>query len=281
MIPTGQSSQLTEKTLESLTLGVRESTVFRSALEFELDKEIEFTGSERPACDRAGEEVPQEGGTLERFLGGFAGVYLLEILGTRCVQRGPGFPGGPLEGSAPHLPGNGEADVGIARQKMLRSEIFKECTQGLLRGVFPGESGVAFSHPADGRMQHGEKQEYEDTVYHASGEKGFGVEEVAEKPVGRRVSIQSLQVRKEFVGGLEDRETWSRAEKVMVTLLVDGVGKLRAEFFLDKAKEATTVRPVAHDRSPGIREYSDRAGDRLCRMGVAVVRGTASRGCIS
>jgi len=194
VIPTSQSSQLTEKTLESLTLGIRESTVFRSALEFELDEEIEFTGGERPASDRAGEEVPQERGTLERFLGGFAGVHLLEILGTRCVQRGPGFPGRPLEGSASHLPGNGEAEKGIARRKMRRSEIFKECTQGLLRGVFPGEGGIAFSHPADGRMQRGQKQEYEHTVYHAGGEKGFGAEEVAEKPVGRRVSIQRLQV---------------------------------------------------------------------------------------
>jgi hypothetical protein len=42
-------------------------------------------------------------------------------------------------------------------------------------------------------------------------------------------------------------------------LLIAGVGKLRAEFFLDEAKEATTVRPVAHDRSPGVREYRGRA----------------------
>jgi hypothetical protein len=190
VIPTSQSSQLTEKTLESLTLGIRESTVFRSALEFELDEEIEFTGGERSSLDRAAEEVPQEGGTLKRFLGGFDGVRLPGIVGPGCVQRGPGFPCRPLEGSATHLPGDGEPDIGIAGCKMRGSEVFKECAQGLLHGVFPGESGIAFSHPADGRMQHGKKQEYEDAVYHASGEKGFGVEEVAEKRVGRGVSIQ-------------------------------------------------------------------------------------------
>ena len=158
-ISIGQSSELAEKTLEPLTLGIRKSTVFRSAFEFELDEEIEFTGGERPGLDRAAEEVPQEGGTLKRFLGGFDGVHLPGIVGPGCVQRGPGFPCSPLEGSAPHLPGYGEPEIGMARRKMRGSEVFKEGAQGLLCGVFPGECGIAFSDSADGRVQNWEKQE--------------------------------------------------------------------------------------------------------------------------
>jgi hypothetical protein len=113
-IPTGQSSQLTEKTLESLTLGIRKGAIFRSAFELELDEEIEFAGGKRSSFDRAAEKVSQEGGMLERFPGGFGGVHFPRIVGPGRLQGRPGFPGGPLEHRTAHVAGNGEREIAVA-----------------------------------------------------------------------------------------------------------------------------------------------------------------------
>jgi len=57
------------------------------------------------------------------------------------------------------------------------------------------------------------------------------------------------------------------------------VVKLRAKFFFKQTEGTTAVRPLVHDRSPGVREYGDRTGDGLCRMGHSQrMPGTASCG---
>jgi len=189
-----ESSELAEKTLEPLTLGVRKGTVFGSTFELELNEEIEFAGGKRSAFDRAAEKVPQVGSTLEGFPGGFEGVRFPRVIGPGRLQGRFGFAGRPLKGSAPHLPGNGKREIGLTRRKTRGSEVFEEHAQGLLRSVFAGESRIAFAHPADGRVQHGEKQENEDAVRYAAGEQGPCVEEFAEKRVGGGISVQRLQV---------------------------------------------------------------------------------------
>src|SRR5579859_402416 len=61
----------------------------------------------------------------------------------------------------------------------------------------------------------------------------------------------------------------SREENDAVAFVVLGVAKLRAKFFINQAKGAAAVGPLAHDRSPGVREYGDRTGDGLCRKGIS------------
>jgi len=64
-IPTGQSSELPEKALEPLTLGIGKCAVFGSTFELELDEEIELAGRERSAFDGAAEKMPEVSSTLE------------------------------------------------------------------------------------------------------------------------------------------------------------------------------------------------------------------------
>lgn len=149
-IPAGQSSEFPEKALEPLTLGIRKGTVFRSTFELELNEEIEFAGGKRSPFDRAAEKVPQEGGTLKRFPGGFEEVYFPGIIGPGRLQGRPGFPGGPFECGAPHIPGNGKSEIAVALRKGRRSKAGEEGAKGLLRKVFPSESGIALAHAADG-----------------------------------------------------------------------------------------------------------------------------------
>jgi hypothetical protein len=78
--------------------------------------------------------------------------------------------------------------------------------EGLLRGVFSGESGIALAHAADGRVQHGEKQENEDAVGNAAGKLRPRLKQFKEEWVGRRISIQRLEVQQEIADCREGRE---------------------------------------------------------------------------
>jgi hypothetical protein len=61
----------------------------------------------------------------------------------------------------------------------------------------------------------------------------------------------------------------TRPENDAVAFVVLRVAKLRAKFSLNQAKGAAAVGPLAHDRSPDVREYGDRTGDGLCRKGIS------------
>ncbi len=176
-----QFSELAEEPLEPLTLGIRERSVFGSAFELEADEEIEFAGGKRSAFDSAAEKVPQQGGTLEGVPGGFRGVGFPRILGAGRFERRLGFPGRPLEGRAAHPPGDGPREITVTLRKTRGSEADEERAEGLLRGVFPGESGIALAHAADGRVQHGEKQENEEAVGNGAGKLRPGLKQFEEE----------------------------------------------------------------------------------------------------
>jgi hypothetical protein len=103
-------------------------------------------------------------------------------------------------------------------------------------------------------VQDGEKQENEDAVGNAAGKLRPCLKQFEEEWVGRRISIQRLEVQQEIADGREGREMRTRAENDAMAFVVLGVAKLRAKFFLNQAKGAAAVGPLAHDRSPGVRE---------------------------
>jgi len=93
--------------------------------------------------------MPQEGGTLKRFPGGLEGVHFPGIIRAGRLQGRPGFPGGPLERCATHIPGNGKSEIAMSLPKGRGSKAGEEGAKGLLRKVFTSESRIALAHPAD------------------------------------------------------------------------------------------------------------------------------------
>jgi hypothetical protein len=83
-------------------------------------------------------------------------------------------------------------------------------------------------------------------------------EQFRQQRVGRGVSGQRLQVQKKIGGGPEGGKmrAGTQHQKVVCPLFA----KLRAKLLFQQTKRTTAVRPLVHDRSPGIREYSDRTG---------------------